>query len=275
MFVVFGGLSLMALRNVIFLGMIGPLIIFTYLPSLKRFEKPVVDWTLAALLAVYCIITVNSGNAFQLRVASWKYPDGAIQFLKQHHISAPMFNLYEWGGYLMWAAWPEEKTFVDGRALNESVFADYWRIARNFPDSQQLLDKYGVQVLLLEGFEYGTGSVYKVGAMLADPSQTKWKLVYQDQTVMLFMRQPPPGVPALDPAQVFASLDAQCADHLARQPESPRCALGLGGDLYPRLNLRDKAVYWLQRYVALAKDPTAESLLQQFQSGAPHAPASR
>src|SRR5262249_20370796 len=152
-----------------------------------------------------CVTTIADGKSFQLRVANWKYPDGAIAFLKQHNVSAPMFNLYEWGGYLMWAAWPQEKTFVDGRALNESVFQDYWRIARNFPDALQLLDKYNVQVLMLQGFEYGTGSVYKVGVMLADPRQTAWKLVYQDQTVMLFMRQPPPGVQPLDPGQVFAS----------------------------------------------------------------------
>jgi hypothetical protein len=274
MFLVFGALSVMAQRNIIFLGMVGPLIVFSYLPSLKRFVKPAVEYGVAALLAVGCAAAMGSGNAFQLRVASWKYPDGAIQFLKQHNISAPMFNLYEWGGYLMWAAWPQEKTFVDGRALNESVFRDYWHVARNFADAPQLLDKYGVQVLLLEGFEYGTGSVYKVGVMLADPSQTTWKLVYQDQTAMVFMRQPPAGVVALDPGQVFVSLDAQCSDHLAHLPDSPRCALGLGGDLYPRLKMFDKAAYWLQQYVALAKnpDPDAERLLREIQGGGQRAP---
>jgi len=277
MFLVFGGLSLMAQRNAIFMGMVGPLIVFSYLPPIQRWMKPAVEYAVAGLLAVGCAAAMTSGNAFQLRVASWKYPDGAIAFLKQHNVSAPMFNLYEWGGYLMWAAWPQEKTFVDGRALNESVFRDYWRVARNAPDALQVLDQYGVQVLLLEGFEYGTGSVYKVSAMLADPSQTKWKLVYQDKTAMLFMREPPPGVPPLDPGQVFVSLEAQCADHLEHVPESPRCALGLGGDLYPRLRMMDRAAYWLQRYLALAKnpDPGAESLLQQIQSGGVHAPAAR
>jgi hypothetical protein len=151
----------------------------------------------------------------------------------------------------MWAASPQEKTFVDGRALNESVFRDYWRVARNLPGALDALDQYGVQVLLLEGFEYGTGSVYKINAMLADPSQTKWKLVFQDKTAMVFMRTPPPGVEPLPPSQVFDSLDAQCNDHLEHQPELNRCALGLGGDLYPRLNMPQKAAYWMQRYEQL------------------------
>lgn len=105
MFLAFAGLSLMALRNVIFIGMIGPLVIFSYFP-LKRLAL----YAVTAGLTIACLVPLASGKSFQLRVASWKYPDGAINFLKQHNVSAPMFNLYEWGGYLMWAAWPEEKT---------------------------------------------------------------------------------------------------------------------------------------------------------------------
>ena len=40
----------------------------------------------------------------------------------------------------MWDAWPLQKTFVDGRALNESVFRDYMQIAYNYRDAQTLLD---------------------------------------------------------------------------------------------------------------------------------------
>ena len=129
---------------------------------------------------------------------SWQYPAGPVKFLKEHNVTGPMFNIYEWGGYLMWDAWPLQKTFVDGRALNESVFRDYMRIAYNYRDAQTLLDQYGVQVLVLQGFEYWRGTVYMLSAALTDPNQTKWKLVYQDKTAMIFMRQPPPGVTPLN-----------------------------------------------------------------------------
>ena len=72
--------------------------------------------------------------------------------------------------------------------------------------AQELLDQYGVQVILIEGFEYGRGTAYLLAPSLADPAQTKWKLVYQDDTGMVFMRQPPPGVPALPQQEVFANL---------------------------------------------------------------------
>ena len=37
------------------------------------------------------------------------------------------------------------------------------KIALNYRDAQPLLDKYGVQVLVLEGFEYWRGTVYMLG----------------------------------------------------------------------------------------------------------------
>ena len=184
-----------------------------------------------------------------------------MKFLKEHNVSAPMFNIYEWGGYLMWDAWPLQKTFIDGRALNESVFQDYMKIAYNDREAQALLDKYGVQVLLLEGFEYWTGKVYMLGAALSDPAQTKWKLVYQDQTGMVFMRQPPPGVPVLDPGEVLNSLDAQCWDHLVHEPGKPGCVSGLG-NLYIRLGKTDRVAKWRAAY-------------EQIQNGTFHASSPR
>jgi hypothetical protein len=247
LFVVFATMSLMAQRNVIFIGIIAPIAIASYLPEWKRPLKGWEGYAAALLLLVMAGQKIASGEAFQLRAAEWQYPAGPVKFLKDHHVTGPVFNIYEWGGYLMWAGWPELKTFVDGRALNESVFQDYMRIALNYRDAQPLLDKYGVQVLVLEGFEYWRGTVYMLSAALSDPNQTKWKLVYQDKTAMVFMREPPPGVTPLNPEDVFTSLDGQCADHLEHEPGKPGCAVGLA-DLYTKLGRRDRAAQWLAKY---------------------------
>ena len=247
LFAVFASLSLMAQRNVIFIGLIAPIAIASYLPRwtcpLPRFA----EFAVALVLLGIAGQKMASGEAFQLRAAEWQYPAGPVKFLKDHNVTAPLFNIYEWGGYLMWAGWPELKTFVDGRALNESVFADYMKIALNYRDAQPLLDRYGVQVLVLQGFEYWRGTLYTLSAALSDPTQTKWKLVYQDQTAMIFMREPPPGVQPLNNAEVFTSLDAQCTDHLVHEPGKPGCAVGLA-DLYTKLGARDRAAQWLAAY---------------------------
>jgi hypothetical protein len=274
LFGVFTVLALMARRNIVFIALIAPIVIASYLPKFKRALPRAAEYAFAAVIVLIAGERVASGHAFQLRATLWKFPDGAVQFLKRHNVSAPMFNLYEWGGYLMWAAWPQEKTFVDGRALNESVFRDYLKIALNTRSAQELLDRYGVQVLLLQGFEYGNGTVYFLGASLSDPAQTRWKLVYQDNTAMVFMRNPPPGVHPLPPGEVLTSLEAQCRNQIEHQPSVPRCARGLG-DLYARLNLLDRSRQWIESYRSLngSLDPEIDRLYEQIRSGAFHVPA--
>jgi hypothetical protein len=261
LFAVFAAFSLMAQRNMILIGLIAPLVIASYLPEWKRLIPPAAAFTAPLVLLLIAGERIASGSAFQLELAAWQFPAGPVKFLKDHNVREPLFNIYEWGGYLMWEAWPLQKTFVDGRALNESVFQDYMKIALNYRDAQPLLDKYGVQVLLLQGFEYWRGTVYLLGAALSDPSQTKWKLVYQDKTAMIFMRQPPPLVQPLDPAEVFTSLDAQCTDHLLHEPGKPGCAVGLA-DVYTKLGKSDRAAAWLAAY-------------DQVRNGTFHAPSPR
>ena len=155
----------------------------------------------------------------------------------------------------------EPSLVAQALVLNESVFRDYMRIAYNYRDAQTLLDQYAVQVLVLQGFEYWRGTVYMLSAALTDPNQTKWKLVYQDKTAMIFMRQPPPGVTPLNLDEVFTSLEAQCSDHVLHEPGKPGCTLGLA-DLYTRLGQADRAAAWRSAY-------------DQIPNGSFHAPSPR
>ncbi len=105
------------------------------------------------------------GQGFQLRAGEWAYPAGAADFLISHRITQPIFNTYEYGGYLIWRLWPQERVFIDGRALSESVFRNYRRILdyadeHDGKSAAQLLDRYGIQVVVVNTFEYTSGQAY-------------------------------------------------------------------------------------------------------------------
>ncbi|MCX6628811.1 MAG: hypothetical protein NTW28_14415, partial [Candidatus Solibacter sp.] len=126
-FAAFAAAALAAQRNTILAALVAPIMIATYLPW--KFRLPAAaPYVLAALLAVALGAGVVRGSFFQLRAAEWKVPKGAADFLALHHVTQPMFNTYEYGGYLIWRLWPGQRTFIDGRALSESVFQDYARI---------------------------------------------------------------------------------------------------------------------------------------------------
>jgi hypothetical protein len=260
---VFGAASLSAIRNAILAATVAPLLIVTYLPIRRRL--PLAMEYLTALGALALAVTpVIQGRAFQFQSADWKYPARAADFLLAHHISARMFNTWEFGAYLIWRLWPQERVFIDGRAQSETVYLDYQAIVYNLKaaeepingpyqalrprvitgkTAEELLQQYGIEMILMDGFEFTTGSTYYLAAALADPNQTQWKLVYWDAQAMIFILHPPEDVPVLNPREVLDAMDAQCREHLRHEPNTAGCASALV-DLFGRLGHRPKEKIW-------------------------------
>jgi len=44
------------------------------------------------------------------------YPAGAVAYLAAHPPAGPMFNHYDWGGYLIFKLYPRTRVYIDGRA---------------------------------------------------------------------------------------------------------------------------------------------------------------
>jgi hypothetical protein len=260
----FGAAYASAVRNTLLAGLVVSWVIFSYLPSWKsrwRKEKtralPVAaEFVTAGLIAALILAELVQGRGFQLRAAAWKYPSGAAGFLEAHHITGPMFNSYEKGGYLIWRLWPQERVFIDGRALNESVFLDYQRMLRYAGGGQaarELLDRYGIQVIVMNGFEINSGDPYVLPVALADPAEKEWKLVFEDAQAVVYLRHPPPGVLPLPSSAIFTSLEAQCDAILTHDPERPRCARSLGR-LFARMGDLARARRWMEKYLNRRKD---------------------
>jgi len=260
LFLVLGAASATAIRNTIFMAFIGPVLLATYLPKWKRPMPVVVEYAAAGLLVLAIVMGIARGTAFQLRANVWRYPSAAADFLLAHHITGRMFNLYEYGGYLMWRLWPQDQVFIDGRALNESVYNDYIHIAYNADykgglTSDQLLQKYGIDVVVMSGLDY-KGGIFLLAAALSDPSRHDWKLVYQDERAVIYMRNPPPDVTPLPSLDALKSLEAQC-DHYVNNGMGVLCERALG-NLFMGIGDGPRARKWLTTYLAVdPADPEA------------------
>ena len=247
LFAAFGGAALTAFRNEMLIGLLAPILIAAYfpwkrrLPALARVAVPVV-------LAAATAWGVVRGSFFQLRAAEWRYPAGAAAFLKTNGISAPLFNTYEYGGYLIWKDLP---VFIDGRALSESVFQDYRTILgapATSPARYALLARYNVGAILVNAFEYNAGTLYPLVVSLAQPGAGTWKLAYEDPQSLLFLREVPPGLSVLDPARILDHLDAECRLHISHDPDLSLCARTLG-DFFLRTGDPQRARRALELYL--------------------------
>ncbi len=79
------------------------------------------------------------------------YPAAAVDWLEENRPHARLFNLYRWGGYLIYRLWPENKVFIDGRAdvYGSGFVMAYYDAVSARPGWKSVLDKWRVDTVLI------------------------------------------------------------------------------------------------------------------------------
>jgi hypothetical protein len=276
LFAAFATAALLAFRNIMLIGLLAPILIASYFPLRFRFRVPrPAVWAVPALLGIVLATGVARGSFFQLRGAMWKFPVGAADYLLSNHVPGPLFNTYEHGGYLIWRLWPQYKVFIDGRAISESTNKDYQQILYNLGSAvdqvtgprAELLDRYGIQAVVMNTFEYNTGGIYALAVALAKAPDSDWQLAYDDAQTLVFLRHPPAGTPVFADKlrRVLDHLDTECTVNIQHSPLAYLCARTMG-DYWMRSRDIPRARNMLQLYLdhTIYKDPVAEEALRQM-----------
>ncbi len=94
------------------------------------------------------------------------------------------FNTFEWGDYLLWDGPQELKVFVASHAhlVPSEVWKDYVSMIRGSSEWDGLLDRYGINLLLLSDVSHG-------GLIRRLKENEKWRLSYSDNTGAVFVRR--------------------------------------------------------------------------------------
>lgn len=282
LFVAFGSAALLAFRNLPLVAFLAPALLAIYGRPLvegkaSRLDPRLGPGLLVGLAATLLVGFGVQGRLFQLRAAEWKFPVAATDFIKERNLAGHMFNTYEYGGYLIWALGPERKTFIDGRALNEGVYRDYQALlygdqnpAQTAALRRSLLDKYSVDSIVMNGFEYVSGVVYPLILDLGRPGLEDWKLIRHDAQAVVFVRNNPANSALIASDEqplsgVIEHLDASCRLYIENSPDLPSCARNLGF-LYLQAGDRERGRAALQLYLSHWPygDPEAEQALRSL-----------
>jgi hypothetical protein len=161
-------------------------------------DPPFIRIIIPILLSIIVLYALWNSSLFQQKytVTINKYPEGAVSFLKQNRIAGNMFNPYDWGGYLLWALYPEYKVFTDGRGLNEEAVLHGLKIMEALhsntagpPEWKMLLDTYNINFILTYSVNSFSGQLLPfIQALFNDP---EWHLVYIDNISMIFLKESP------------------------------------------------------------------------------------
>ncbi|MEJ2744278.1 MAG: tetratricopeptide repeat protein [bacterium] len=202
---VFGVISVTMARNAPLLPVCAAAIIareftqfFSSLPAgifefFKRWRR-LFDIAIAGGLAALIVWAVKLPD-FGLGHAGLLYPGGAVKYVKANKPEGRMFNIYDWGGYLIWELYPQYHVFMDGRGpdvYSPGFWAEYETVELGNEGWEKILDKYGVNFMLIS-----TGNkLYPLIARLNEADS--WRLAYWDFQSMVFLRNVAENKPLID-----------------------------------------------------------------------------
>lgn len=195
LFVVSIVLALKMIRNY-------PIFALTMIPiSMKNFSESglrtanrKVFVSLAVLILILIFSVMNNQIYEEVRFSrkfGLEVPSGAqaaVDFVRANNLRGPIFNNFDVGSFLIWKL-PEEKVFIDGRP--EAYPADFIQnVYIPMQENPELWERYsreyGINYVFWLYSDITPWSRKFVGSMLQNPD---WPLVYQDDSVMIFVRR--------------------------------------------------------------------------------------
>ncbi len=147
--------------------------------------RPVLALPAAAALAV--ALALAGARRPGLGLDADRFPVEATAWLRAHRPAGPMFNSYNFGGWLLWAR-PEEPVFVDGRAFTvyaPELLAELPALYAEPRRFDAWVARYGLRLAVLQ--RQGRGAA--LDAWLA--AQPAWSLAHRDAIADVFVRATP------------------------------------------------------------------------------------
>lgn len=180
-------LSFRSGRDAWILAVVAVVLIAAALPAADETEKAPV-WALPITLAVtagvfvFGFFALHVTNARLLDLQAQEMPVQAVNAVKQRHYPGPLFNDYNWGGYLIWQL--GQPVTIDGRAglygdANISRSIATWAGAPQWASDPQLQSAR----LVIAPVRDALTQLLRL--------DSHFQLVYEDQVAAVFVRRTP------------------------------------------------------------------------------------
>jgi hypothetical protein len=142
------------------------------------------NWILLGLVVFAALVKIGVALNPQeaIKAEQDSLPAKAVQFIQENEPAGPLFNSYNWGGYLIFKLWPDYPVYIDGRTdlYDDAFIRRYLDMVAGGEGWQRTLDEDGINLVLIE-----SGSTL-ARFLKGDPA---WIILYQDAMVTVFARR--------------------------------------------------------------------------------------
>ena len=138
-------------------------------------------WPVAGILAVVFFVM---GGRLEYTFDSKIKPVAAVEFLKKEPVAGNMFDNDEFGDYIIFAAWPQYKVFIDGRLdmYGGERLKEYFKVGGFETGWEKILEKYGISWIIFDANS-------TLSRFLAQ--NENWRLIYSDKVANIFVKNIP------------------------------------------------------------------------------------
>jgi hypothetical protein len=142
-----------------------------------------VNWVIVLIIAF--AVTIKTTDAMSAKTNAEAIaklaPVKAAEYLKANPVAGKMFNAYNFGGYLIWALYPDQLVYVDGRTdlYDDALLREYLNTALTGDGWEKTLQDQDIRVVLVE-----TASPL-ARALAVSPA---WSVRYQDSLASVIVK---------------------------------------------------------------------------------------
>ena len=146
---------------------------------------------LCTISAVAFVCLLAASGKLDFKFSEKTRPVAAVEFLKNENLKGNMFSNMSFGDYVIYAAWPQYKVFVDGRVdmYGSNLMLEHGEILSLRPTWRSLLDKYNINWV----FDRANSPLSLLLLERGD-----WKLIYSDKVANIFLRNTLENQPVID-----------------------------------------------------------------------------
>ncbi len=132
------------------------------------------------------LIVVERGRFTEARTARASRPDRAVAFAIANDVAKRSFNSIAFGSYLLWDAYGERRTFIDGRNFDPALYRDFLLAQATEAGFAEAVRKYRLDGFIVPTWEHGDAGIRNVHQRLVQ-NGAAWNLVYMDEDAFVYV----------------------------------------------------------------------------------------
>jgi hypothetical protein len=189
----FGMMSLLSARNAHLFGVVALIVLSNGLSGLSNFkpferieslisrvESQINGNMLPIILTVAISIPVLARAGNFNRFEPTVFPVDAVGWLKDNPQSGRMFNAFDWGGYILFHLWPEQKVFIESQTdVRGELTREYEKVVVLKSDWREVFAQHDIAWVIVP-------PQWELAKELIDLG---WGIAYQDQTAIILVRK--------------------------------------------------------------------------------------